>query len=70
MLGPAGMSKEIIAKLNAQIRKAESASDLRENWRQQAMETLDYSPDQIEKIIQTEFDQMGKLIRTTEIKLE
>ncbi len=70
LFGPAGMSKEIIVKLNAQMRKAASASDLRENWRQQAMETLDYSPEQIEKIIQTEFDQMGKLIRTTGLKLE
>ena len=40
------------------------------DWRQQAMETLDYSPEQIEKIIQTEFDQMSKLIRTTGMKLE
>lgn len=70
LFGPAGLPREIVTRLNAEMRKATGASDLREKWAPQGMEVVDATPQQIEKTIREEYERMGKLVIRAGIKLE
>ena len=68
--GPPGTPKEVVARLNAEVRKALAATDLRERWLPMGMESLDLEPVQMEKLIREENEQMAKLVREVGIQLD
>ena len=70
LFGPQGVPRSIVDRLNAEVRKASEAPDLREQWTANGMETMDLGPAQLEALIREENDQMGQLIRKTGMKLE
>jgi tripartite-type tricarboxylate transporter receptor subunit TctC len=70
LFGPPGMPAPVIERLNAEVRKAAAAPDLREQWTANGMETIDASPAQIAAMIREENEQMAQLIRKTGMKLE
>jgi tripartite-type tricarboxylate transporter receptor subunit TctC len=70
LFGPAGLPREVITRLNNEMRKIASTSDLREKWAPQGMEVIDATPQQIEDTIRDEYERMGKLVKQANIKLE
>lgn len=70
LFGPAALPKEIVNRLNAEVRKAVGSADLRERWVSAGMESMDLAPSQIEKAIRDESEQMAKLIRDTGMRLD
>ena len=70
LFAPAGTPQEIINRLNAEVRRAAAAPDLRERWTANGMEALDMTPAQIAQLIRTESEDMAKLVRDTGIKLD
>lgn len=70
LFGPAGLPREVVARLNVEFRKAAAAPDLRERWAANGMEAVDLQPEQIEQLIRAESDQMAQLVRDTGMKLD
>lgn len=70
LFGPAGLQRDVVARLNAEFRKAASAPDLRERWAANGMEAMDLTPEQIEQLIRSESEQMARLVREANIKLD
>lgn len=70
LFAPAGTPPDIINRLNAEVRKAAAAPDLRERWTANGMEALDMTPAQIAQLIRVESDEMAKLVRDTGMKLD
>jgi tripartite-type tricarboxylate transporter receptor subunit TctC len=70
LFGPQGMPHDVVARLNAEVRKAVAAQDLRERWSASAMESMDMDPLQMERFIRAENDQMARLVRDTGIRAD
>lgn len=70
LFAPAGTPREVIARLNVEVRKAAALPDLRERWTANGMEALDMTPDQIDQLIRTESEQMATLVRNTGMKMD
>ena len=70
LFAPIGTPPDIINRLNAEVRKAAAAPDLRERWTANGMEALDMTPAQIAQLINIESDEMARLIRNTGIKID
>lgn len=70
LFAPVGTPRAIVDRLNAEVRRASEAPDIREQWTANGMETMDLAPAQLESLIREENEQMGALIRRTGMKLE
>ncbi len=70
LFGPAGTPKEVVAKINAEVRKAARQPELRERWAAQGLEPKDLSVEQAEAMVRDEFARNGRIIRMHNIKAE
>ena len=61
-LAPAGTSKEIVAQLNAAIRKALAQPDIRAFWTSNGIEPAYTTPEQFAARIRLDYDRYGKVI--------
>lgn len=70
LFAPAGTPRDVVNRLNAEVRRAAAAPDLRERWLANGMEAVDMTTEQIDQLIRSESDQMAKLVRDTGMKLD
>lgn len=70
LFAPAGTPRDVVARLNAEIRKIATSAELRDRWIPQAMESMDLIPAQIDKLIRDDSQQMERMIKETGLKLE
>ncbi len=70
VLGPAGMPKEVVAKLNAEINKALELPDFRKRLGEQGAEVLGGSPEKFASLIDQELDRWGKVVKESGAKAE
>lgn len=70
LFGPPGTPREVVARLNTEIRKAVGAADLRERWLPNGMESMDLDPAQMDRLIREENEQMAKLVREVGIQTD
>lgn len=70
LFGPAGLSRDIIDRLAAEVRKAANAPDLRANWVQNGMEWMDMTPQQIDAMIKVESEQMAAVVRKANLRMD
>ena len=69
IMGPAGMPKEIVNRLHAEIAKIMTMADVREAFARQAMEPLTFpSPEAYAAQFRRDVDEMGKLVRAANIQ--
>lgn len=68
LLAPAGTPKEIIARLNAEVRRAYEMPDVRDALKRVAVDPMLMSPEDSAKFLQQQYEKWGKLIRETGIK--
>lgn len=68
LLGPAGMSKDLIDPLNASANKALRAADVRERLARVGAEVIGGSPEQLGSFVASEFGRWARLIKDRNIK--
>jgi tripartite-type tricarboxylate transporter receptor subunit TctC len=70
MMGPAGLPRDVLAKLNASMVKAVNTPEMKAAFFKQGLEAETNSPDQFTEMIRREVDQNIKLARAAGIKPE
>jgi len=70
VLVPAGTSKGIVSKINADIAKALASPDVKDRITAQGFDIIASSPDQFSAQIKAEIEKWGKVIRAAGIKAE
>jgi tripartite-type tricarboxylate transporter receptor subunit TctC len=63
--GPAGISPEIVNRLNAEVRRALRAPDVRERLRPEGIEPGDLDPQQFAAFVASELKRWGPIVRTS-----
>jgi tripartite-type tricarboxylate transporter receptor subunit TctC len=70
VLGPAGMPKDVVARLNAEINKALELPDFRKRLGEQGAEVLGGSPEKFTALVDQELDRWGKVVKESGAKAE
>ena len=68
VLAPAGVPKDVIARLNAVIVKAVNAPDMKEALRKLAYETQAGTPAEFAAFLKSEIEQSAKLVKFAGLK--
>jgi len=68
--GPKGMPREAVAKLNAGIRRALNAPDLRQRFERDAIEPIGGTPEAFGEFIRSELVKWGKLVKASGMKVD
>jgi tripartite-type tricarboxylate transporter receptor subunit TctC len=63
VLGPAGMPRALVAKIDADLRRAVALPSVGERFARQSMETREMGPDELATTMQAELDRWGGVIR-------
>ena len=66
--GPAGMQADIVNKINADVRKALADPAVKERLTSTGNDTMDMSPQEFSKLVRTEIDEYGRLLRAAGVK--
>jgi tripartite-type tricarboxylate transporter receptor subunit TctC len=64
-MAPAGVSKDIIARLNSSIVKAAGTPEMRETFTRQGLDPQTNTPEQFAAFIHSELVQTAKLIKAS-----
>jgi tripartite-type tricarboxylate transporter receptor subunit TctC len=70
MLGPAGVGKPIVDRLNTEVNKVLRMPDVAQNLKSQTLEPLVMSPEQFARRLKSDYDKYEKLVKLTGAKLE
>jgi tripartite-type tricarboxylate transporter receptor subunit TctC len=70
VLAPAGVPKEIVARLNAAVVKAVNAPDMNEAFIKQGLEAQTGTPEQFTAFIRAQLEQNAKVVKFAGIKVE
>lgn len=65
---PAGTPKNVVTTLNAQVKKALDAKEVREFYRQQALDPMGSSPGELTKLIKDEIAKYSDIVQKAGIK--
>jgi tripartite-type tricarboxylate transporter receptor subunit TctC len=70
MLGPAGLPREIVAKVHRETVRTLHAPEVNQKLTEQGFEIVGSSPEEFRRFVQAESDKLGKLIRDNKIVAE
>jgi tripartite-type tricarboxylate transporter receptor subunit TctC len=70
LVGPAGMPKEVVAKIQADVAKVIQLPDVREKLGNMGVDAVGSTPDQLRVAIKTDYDRYGAIIRKLGIKAD
>ena len=70
LVGPASMPRPTVEKINADVRRALEAPDIRDRMQALGIETMSSTPEELAALIQTDGDRWGPPIRKAGIKLD
>jgi tripartite-type tricarboxylate transporter receptor subunit TctC len=70
IMAPTGTPKAIVDKLNGEINKALSRTDVKEAWAKQGAEPMIMSPNQFETYLRSDIDKWANVVKIAGIKLE
>lgn len=70
LLGPAGMPKPIVARLNREVVKIVRTAEFRQKMSEQGAEAVGNTPDEFAKIIKSDLAKWTKLVRDAGIKAD
>jgi len=70
LLGPAGMPRDLVTRLNTSLNAALNSKDLRDKFAQQGFDAFVTTPEAAGKFIAAEVQRFGKLIKTRKITAE
>ena len=69
-MAPAGTSREIMARLAAEIQKAAQSADLKERFIVLGLDSATSTPEELSALLRREQERYGTIIRTAGIKIE
>ena len=67
---PAGVPKDVVAKLAAEIRKAMLAPDMKDRYVALGMDTASNTPDEMGAYLRREQDRYGQIVKAANIRIE
>jgi len=70
ILGPAGLAREVSARVHRDIVATLQAPEVRDKLVEQGFEIVPSTPDEFLRFVQAESDKLGKVIRDSNIKVE
>ena len=70
VVGPKDMPKEIVAKLNKAIYDAIKRPETAKRFREQGIETVFMTPDQLESFVKTEIVKLGEIAKQANMKVD
>jgi len=70
VLAPAGVPREVVARLNAEINRILASSETRERLATQGAEPAGNTPEQFAAMIRTELDKWAQVVKAANIKLD
>ena len=70
LLVPAGTPPQIIARLNAETLKALASTDIKERFSNLGLETAGSSPEEFQRLIETESQRIGTVLRIAGVRPE
>ena len=70
LMGPAGMPKDVVAKLNAEITKAVKSPDMQQTFAAQGTDPATAMPDEFAIFVKSEIVKYGKAIKELDIRVE
>ncbi len=70
VVGPVGMPKEAIARLNAELVKVLASPELRERFTADGSEAISSTPEQFGAFIRDEVQKWGKVVRAANVKVD
>jgi tripartite-type tricarboxylate transporter receptor subunit TctC len=65
LLGPAGMPRDVVMKLNADVQKALSTPEARKLMRSAGVDVATSTPEELGTLMQSELDRWGKVVKET-----
>jgi len=70
LIAPAGVPRDVIARLNGEVRKALESRDVRERLQAQGVHLGANSPEELDALMRSDAERWGELIRALDLKLE
>jgi tripartite-type tricarboxylate transporter receptor subunit TctC len=70
VLGPAGMPREIVNKLNAELAKVVAAADFRQTLDTLGAEPLTMTPEQFATHLRSEIDKLGAIVKAVGARVD
>jgi len=70
LVGPAGMAREVVAKLNGELVKALNTADMKERFAKQGTEVRTGSPESLGQWLRTEQARWARVVRESGVKFE
>ena len=70
VVGPAGMPKEIVARLNAEIVKALSTEEMKQRFLSIGTDVATSTPDELKRFLEAEVKKIAKVVADTGAKIE
>ena len=70
LLGPAGLPREIVMRLNSEIAKVMSAPDTLKALHEAGVEPSLSTPEAMQQLLASEIDKWGKVVRDTGVKVD
>ncbi len=70
VMGPAGMPREIVARLNKELARMVTLPNIKEAWAKQGAEPMAMAPEQTTAHLQSDIQKLGKLVRAAGAKID
>ena len=71
MVGPANMPRDVVSKIHGDVTRIIGMSDFREqNLTKLGLEPVDLTPEQFARVIKSDLERWGKLVRATGAKAD
>lgn len=70
IMGPPGIPRETVARLNKELARMLTLSSIRDAWTKQGAEPTTMMPEQVTEHLKTEIQKLGKIVRATGAKVD
>ena len=70
VMGPAGMPREIVNRLNKELARMLTLPNIKEAWAKQGAEPITMTPEQVTAHLQSDIQKLGKLVKAAGAKID
>jgi tripartite-type tricarboxylate transporter receptor subunit TctC len=70
IMGPAGISRDIVNRLNKEIARALSSPAIKDVWTKQGADTVVMTPEQVTAHLQSDIQKLGRMVRAAGAKVD